>query len=214
MNEALYVLQEGSATPAEVDAAVVEFGLPMGPFTLFDMTGIDVCAHVNNFLYSQYGPRFEPAKLLDALVAGGYLGQKSGSGFYMHEKGQAAGKSVAKKVNPELDSLIAKASGKKHGDKFEAQRVILPMFNEAVYALQEKVVDTADVDTAMQWGCGMSKGLLTYAEKQGLKWCLEKLEHYQGIHGERFRPSWLLRKMVAAGIRDFSNSEKKPAVVG
>ena len=77
LNEALYVLQEGIATIEEIDAAVVQLGMPMGPFTLFDMTGIDVCAHVNNFLYKQYGPRFEPAKLIDLMVNKGFLGQKA-----------------------------------------------------------------------------------------------------------------------------------------
>jgi len=63
MNEALYALQEGLATVEEIDAKVVEFGLPMGPFALFDMTGLDVCTHVNTFLYSQYGPRFSLLEL-------------------------------------------------------------------------------------------------------------------------------------------------------
>ena len=70
--------QTASPTPEEIDQAVVEFGLPMGPFALLDMTGLDICGHVNEFLYSEYGPRFETAPLLKALLKAGHLGQKSG----------------------------------------------------------------------------------------------------------------------------------------
>ena len=106
MNEALHVVQEGVASIHEVDAAVLQLGLPMGPFTLFDMTGIDICAHVNDFLYTQYGPRFEPAKLLSLLVERQFYGQKTGSGFYHHPAGQPNKKGESKEENPELASLI------------------------------------------------------------------------------------------------------------
>ena len=69
-----------------------------------------------------------------------------------------------KVVNPEITSLIAEANkvNKKPATSrpFDAHRILLPMFNEAIYALQEKVVEPADVDVAMQAGCGMNKGLL------------------------------------------------------
>ena len=87
------------------------------------------------------------------------------------------------------------------------------MFNEAIYAIQEHAVESSDVDTAMEWGCGMTKGLLTLAEEKGLEWCLSELESYQDCYGERFRPSWLLRKMVRAGIRDFSTLKATPVAV-
>jgi 3-hydroxyacyl-CoA dehydrogenase len=217
MNEALYVLQEGALSPQQIDEAVVKAGMPMGPLALFDMTGIDVCAHVNNFLYEQYGPRFEPNRLLDALVAKKQLGQKTGAGFYVHEKGKPAGKDEARQTNPELASLLkevaANSPAAKSSKSFDAYRVLLPMFNEATYALQEKVVKPADVDVAMQWGCGMTKGLLTIAEDKGLDWCLSALESYQKELGERFRPSWLLRKLVRAGVHDFSKLGKTAVAV-
>lgn len=217
MNESIYVLQEGAATVEQVDRTLVEFGLPMGPFTLFDMTGIDVCAHVNVFLHGQYGPRFEPAKLLGLLMEGKQLGQKSGAGFYRHAAGQPQAKDEPKKINPELERLLAEArkgSPKAKASKpFDAYRVMLPMLNEAIYAIQEKVVQPSDVDVAMQWGCGMNKGLLTIAEDKGLPWCLDQLDSYHKELGERFRPSWLLRKMVGAGLRGFADLEKTPVAV-
>jgi len=218
MNEACYVLQEGNVTPEEVDNAVVEFGMPMGPFTLFDMTGIDICAHVNEFLYGEYGPRFEPAPLLKKMMEAKQLGQKTGAGFYVHDKNQPAKKGEPKQVNPKLQELIAQANKlmQKQGKspkKFDALRVILPMFNESVYAIQEGVVEPADVDVAMQYGCGMTRGLLTLAGERGLDRCLAELVEYQERLGERFRPSWLLRKLVRGGMKDFANLEPAPAAV-
>ncbi len=207
LNEALYVLQEGNVSAEEIDKAAVEFGMPMGPFTLLDMTGIDVCAHVTDFLYKEYGPRFEPSPLLQLLVEKKFMGQKSGAGFFMHPAGQVPKKDEPKQVNPELAALLDQArklkpSVSKPG-KFDAHRVILPMFNEAVYAIQEGVVQADDVDVAMQFGCGMSKGLLTLAENKGLEWCLAELDAQQAIHGERFRAAWMLRKLVRGGVPNF-----------
>lgn len=215
LNEALYVLEEGIATPEQIDKAAVEFGLPMGPFTLFDMTGIDVCAHVTNFLYGEYGLRFEPAPVLKGLVDKGHLGQKSGSGFFMHAKGQVPGKDEPKTVNPELKPLldsVRKNNGKaEHRSKaFEAHRIVLPMFNEALYAVQEGVVRPEDVDVAMEYGCGLKRGLMSLAREKGFDWCLNELESYQEIYGERFRPAWMLRKLVRGGIHDFNSLQQTP----
>lgn len=214
MNEALYVLQEGAATVEEVDKATLEFGLPMGPFTLFDLTGIDICGHVNEFLYSEYGPRFETAPLLKLMMKEGQLGQKSGAGFYLHEKGQPA-KDAVKKINPRLEALAKQAAKPVPGKAkpFDVYRIILPMFNEAVYAVQEHVIVPEDVDVAMQYGCGLNRGLLSIAQDKGLDWCLRQLEEYQERHGERFRPSWLLRQLVKAGVHDFSKLEKATVAV-
>lgn len=214
MNEALYVLQEGIANPEEIDRAVTDLGLPMGPLALFDLTGVDVCANVNAFLYREYGPRFEPAVLLKLMLESKILGQKSGAGFFLHEGGKPASKDEPKKINPELQKLIEKARTiqppAKSPKPYNAHRVLLPMFNEAVYAIQEQVVEPADVDVAMQWGTGMSKGLLTMAEEKGLSWCLESLDTYREQHGERFRAAWLLRKLVRAGVHDFSKLNPTP----
>ncbi len=222
MNEALYVLQEGLATPEEIDAKVVEFGLPMGPFALFDMTGIDVCAHVNKFLYSQYGPRFSPSPLLAKMVAAGALGQKTGAGFYLHDKNAVKGE--AKKINPALQEMIAQANketaaqpSSKSGTKthgFDALRVILPMLNESIYCLQEQVVEADDIDVAMQNGCGFKIGLMALAKEKGLAWCLQELTAYHQAQGERFRPAWLLVKLVGAQVHDFSELNKEPIAVG
>ena len=232
MNEALYVLQEGLATPEEIDNQVVAWGLPMGPLALFDLTGLDVCNHVNKFLYDQYGARFQPSPLLGKMLAAGALGQKSGAGFYLHDKGVPV-KGEAKKINPALAEMIAEANKEttlsnggnnkntnsaNQARTFDVHRVILPMFNEAVYAIQEGVVDPADVDVAMQNGCGFKRGLLTLASEKGLDWVLKELDGY--LHddpnspNERFRASWLIGKLVGAQVKDFGNQQKTAVSVG
>ncbi|MBX9941041.1 MAG: 3-hydroxyacyl-CoA dehydrogenase [Candidatus Obscuribacterales bacterium] len=215
MNEALYVLQEGTATIEEIDAKAVEHGLPMGPFALFDMTGIDVCAHVTQFLYEQYGERFAPSPLLAKMVKAKQLGQKTGAGFFMHDKGVPA-KGEAKVVNAKVTELVAEANKEKalpKAEKFDGLRIILPMLNEAIYCLQEGVVDVKDIDLAMANGCGFKKGLVELADSKGLAFCLDELKAYSKVDAERFRPSWLLSKLVAAKMTKLSDFGKKPAPV-
>src|SRR5512143_2509635 len=82
LNEAVLCLQDGAATAQEIDGAMVDYGWPMGPFTLMDFLGLDVCYDVGQYLYSQYGDRMEAAILFETLVKAGRLGEKSGAGFY------------------------------------------------------------------------------------------------------------------------------------
>ncbi len=86
------------------------------------------------------------------------------------------------------------------------------MFNEALYALQEEVVAVEDVDTGMKFGCGLQRGLLTIADEKGLDWCVEELNTYQSELGERFRPSWLVKKLARAGLKSVGQMCAKPMV--
>ena len=84
LSEACKVVEEGVATVEDVDTAV-KLGLnhPMGPFTLLDFTGIDVCYAVMDYFYREFGdPAYKPPLLLHQLVRAGRMGKKSGAGFY------------------------------------------------------------------------------------------------------------------------------------
>jgi len=220
INEALNVLLEGHFNAPEIDQAAINFGFPMGPLALLDMTGLDVCADVNEFLHDEYGVRFESAALLSHLVKKGVLGQKSNAGIYLHPQGQPPGKDEAKQVNPNLKTIFAELKqlglapkDPVHSDQpFDVLRVLLPMFNEAMFVLQEGIASGSDIDTAMALGCGLKRGLLSLAEEKGLALCHEKLELYRIAKGERFRPCWYLSKLVKAGIHDFR--ELTPVPVG
>src|SRR5262249_11977389 len=88
--EALRIVGEGLASPAEVDRIVRSAGFRMGPFELMDLVGIDVNFAVHQAVYEQsfYEPRYRPHRLQARMVAAGRLGQKTGQGFYRYEDGK------------------------------------------------------------------------------------------------------------------------------
>lgn len=195
LNEAIYCLQEGAATAREIDEAIVEFGMPMGPFTLMDMLGLDICYDVGKYLYSEYGERVRPAALFERLYKAGRYGEKAGAGFYGY------GDQTDEPVK-EMIAQIQEEGGIK-GTPFSVERCILPLINEAAWCLQEDIASPADIDMAMMAGTGMKKGTtpmgpLAIADEMGLDEVLAQLEEFAAQFGERFRPAWLLRLKVKA----------------
>jgi len=193
LNEATYCLQEGASSATEIDAKMVEYGMPMGPFTLMDMLGIDVCGYVGQYLYDEYGSRMEPAGLFYKLIESGRLGEKVGKGFYGY----------GEETDEEVQAMIA-AFPKPEGSVFTPERLMFPMINEAVLALQEHIAPAGDIDMAMIAGTGMTyngdrKGPLGIADEIGLDVVLSTLEDLHQKYGERFRPARLLRTKVRAG---------------
>jgi 3-hydroxybutyryl-CoA dehydrogenase len=87
LNEACFALQEGLASPEDIDTAV-KLGLnhPMGPLTLADFVGLDTCLYIADVLHRELGEdKYRPAPLLRRYVAAGWFGRKSGRGFYRYE---------------------------------------------------------------------------------------------------------------------------------
>ena len=196
LNEAAFCVQEGSASPRQIDDAVREFGLPMGPFTLVDSLGFDVCRDVVNILVDAYGERMQPAAIWERVYAKGRYGAKSGAGFYLY--GDRAGQ-----PDPELEAILKelRAAGGPKGE-FSVIRVILPMINEAIRCLEEQVCTAADVDVAVLAGIGFPQskgGILHYADELGLETVLNDLQRLTKQLGSRFWPSPLLKRKVAAG---------------
>lgn len=195
LNEAAYCLQEGAATLKEIDDAAVKFGLPMGPFTLVDNLGLDICSDVVQVLLGSYGNRMKPAEVWEKLYAKKRFGVKTGAGFYAYQGGDDG---VLQQCVKE-----AQAQTKKSGTKFSIERIVYPMINEAVICLQEGVSKAADIDIGMIAGTGFPQdkgGILHYADKVGLDTVLKSLEQFHKEHGDRFWPAPMLRRMVAAGF--------------
>ena len=197
LNEATKALEEGAATATEIDQAIVKWGMPMGPFTLMDMLGIDVCGHVGEYLYSEYGERMSPARLFLKLIDAGRLGEKSGAGFYDHPGGESDA------VHGMIEEL-QKSDAVPTGTTFTVERLMYPLINEAALCVQENVASITDIDMSMVAGTGMTYGgervgPLVVADKIGLDAVVETLEELAEELGPRFRPARPLRLRVRAG---------------
>jgi 3-hydroxyacyl-CoA dehydrogenase/enoyl-CoA hydratase/3-hydroxybutyryl-CoA epimerase len=170
LSEAMAISQEGVPL-ATIDAVAERFGMPMGPIELADTVGLDVCLHVGRILAAAFG---RPAPgALEALVAAGKLGRKSGEGLYVWREG--------KPVKQTADVTAAPASLE--------DRLMLPLVNEAVAILREGVVGDEDlVDAGVIFGSGFAPfrgGPLRYARERGLQQVHARLE---AVHGARFHP--------------------------
>jgi len=197
LNEATKALEEGAATATEIDGAIVEWGMPMGPFTLMDMLGIDVCGHVGEYLYSEYGERMSPAPLFLKLMEAGRLGEKSGAGFFEHPGGESDA------VHAMIEEL-QESGAVPTGTRFSVERLMYPLINEAALCIQENIASITDIDMSMVAGTGMTYGgervgPLVIADKIGLDVVVEQLKALAEELGPRFRPSRPLKLRVRAG---------------
>ena len=193
LNEAAYCLQEGSATVQEIDQAMVSFGLPMGPFTLVDNLGLDVCFDVVKVLLDSYGNRMEPAAIWTKLYEAKRFGRKTGAGFYEYD-GRSSGE-----LGTIISNLQKQLNLKK--TKFSQERLIYPMINEATLCVEEHVATESDIDMSMVAGIGFpqeKEGILHYADQVGLDQVLKTLEGFYREFGGRFWPAPRLRRMVGA----------------
>lgn len=188
LNEAMYLLSEG-APIEELDEAVLDFGMPMGPATLMDEVGLDVGGKVAKILEHAFGERFGACKLNDRFASAKLLGKKGGKGFYLYdERGKKKG------LNPEIYGVMG-VTPKPPTKEQKADwipRLILPMVNEAAQCLHEGIVTTADdVDLGMIMGTGFPPfrgGLLRYADSVGIGKIHKDLERLAKTVSPRFKP--------------------------
>jgi 3-hydroxybutyryl-CoA dehydrogenase len=182
--EALRIYEEGVADFATIDWALTELGdFRMGPFTLMDYIGNDVNFAVTESVFKAffYDPRFKPSFTQKRYAEAGYLGRKSGRGYYDYNNAE---------LNPKPNS--DKALGSKI-----LNRILCLLINEAIDAVFMGVATAKDVDLAMTKGVNYPKGLLKWGDELGLKNILAQLQELFDHYGEdRYRPNPLLRKMV------------------
>ncbi|MBR0751819.1 enoyl-CoA hydratase/isomerase family protein [Bradyrhizobium jicamae] len=178
MLEAMVMLDE-KIDQRLIDAAAVEFGMPMGPIELADQVGLDICLDVGDMLRSKFGDMLPPTPAwLREKVAKGELGRKTGKGFYTWTDGKAV-KAPLPETGPRVtDEMI--------------DRLVLPMSNVCVAALREGIVDNADVvDGAMIFGTGYAPfrgGPLNYARTRGVENVVTTLRALIRKFGGRFAP--------------------------
>jgi 3-hydroxybutyryl-CoA dehydrogenase len=180
-SESLRILEEGFADMATIDWSLKEIGgFKMGPFELMDFIGHDVNYVVTETVFTAFyfDPRYKPSLTQKRLVEAGYLGRKSGRGFYDYSK---------ELPQPKEDKVKAQQI---------FDRVLAMLINEAADALFLNIASAKDIDNAMTKGVNYPKGLLAWADEKGINWCVEKLDElYNEYHEDRYRCSPILRKM-------------------
>ena len=189
INEAFYLLQE-TGDAELIDQIAEKFGLPMGPFILADIVGLDVGYKVAKILENAYGERMKVAELIDQLYNNKkLLGKKSGAGIYLYQGSKTS-------LNYSVKALCNK---QKIAAEEILDRLILVMINEAAKCLAENIVASAEyLDMAMIMGAGFPAyrgGLLRYADKIGLDNLVDKLNRLSDKYGEKFVPSKLLLEL-------------------
>jgi 3-hydroxyacyl-CoA dehydrogenase len=195
--EAERLLLEGAA-PQEVEAALVAFGLPMGPFAMMDLAGLDVGWLIRK-------SRGEHAVIEDALCEAGHFGQKTGKGYFRYEAS-----SRTPLPDPEVDDIIV-AAAQRLGiarRKIEAaeivERMVLPMINEGAHILDEGIAARpGDIDVIWVYGYGWPAwrgGPMYYADRLGLGQVRDRLAFYADRSGDAsLRPAPLIQRLAAVG---------------
>lgn len=195
--ESLWLLDEGFRIE-DLDRAMTEWGMPVGPMALNDDVGLDVAGKVAHILHEAFPDRLPLPSWLDRLAEGGRLGKKAGKGIYRYQDGERAG------PDPAVYGLLGVTPRVTNADPgIVADRMVLPMVNEAARCLEEKVVASAgELDLALIFGTGFPPfrgGLCRFADQQGLGSIVATLERLAGTVGARFTPSDALRATAEAG---------------
>jgi 3-hydroxyacyl-CoA dehydrogenase/enoyl-CoA hydratase/carnithine racemase len=201
LGESTFMVGEG-VEPALIEETILDFGLPMGPATLGDLTGLDINYHVIKNFERNLGERWAISPIYELVYRTGCYGRKTGAGWFDY--------SGEKPVpNPKVQEVIKKylkengIKPKKPSPKEIVDRMLGRAINEAVYMIQEGICDRPqDMDLAMIYGTGFPPyrgGILRYADAWSIRNVYDHLLKLEQEHGVRFKPSSLLREMSEAG---------------
>jgi 3-hydroxyacyl-CoA dehydrogenase len=201
--EAGFLLEEG-ASPQRVDKVIKDFGLPMGPFAMGDLAGLDVGWRIRKGRHAIAPPVGRSSKIGDELCEAGRYGQKTGAGYYRYESG-----SRTPVPDPFVDELIernAREAGIERRDIADDEilkRCMYPLVNEAAKILAEGIAArSGDVDVVWVYGYGFPAfrgGPLRWADSVGLRAILDDLLAFERVHGSNWTPAPLLRELAERG---------------
>lgn len=191
--EAEFLVEEG-ASPYEIDKVLYDFGMPMGPFAVADLVGLDLGQYIRKNSRAKLPQGARISYLEDAIVAKNRIGQKNGKGWYNYGENARAGAQ-----DPEIEALIAafrKEKGLKtrkiSGDEI-IERTIYAVINEGAKELEEGIaIRASDIDVASVYGMGFPSyrgGPMRYADEVGLKKVAAAVERFHGEHGYWWQPS-------------------------
>jgi len=204
MREGYLLLEEGAGVP-QIDHVLTEFGMPVGPFGMQDIAGIDVGARIRQYLRSIGKSRAEgpESPVPDWLYEMGRYGQKTGSGWYRYEAG-----SRTPIPDPLIEELADKAAAERGitrqpiADEEILSRIMVALANEGANVLDEHIaIRPGDIDVIYAYGFGYPRhrgGPMAYADSLGLGHVLAKVNEYRARFGDHWTPAPLLSRLAAA----------------
>lgn len=199
--QAEYLMEDG-ASPAEIDAAFRQFGLPMGVFEMQDMAGLDIIWANRKALAPRRDPEERYVRIVDLICESGRFGRKTGSGYYTY-----AGKAPL----PDDDTLAIIAEERRRKGieprHFTADqimdRILLAMINEGARILDEGIaLRSGDIDVVMVNGYGFPRwrgGPMFMADEMGAAEVLRRIEAYVKDDPYFWKPSALLERLAQSG---------------
>jgi 3-hydroxyacyl-CoA dehydrogenase len=217
MREAYLLLEEG-ASVAQIDKVLTDFGMPVGPFGMQDIAGIDVGARIRQYLKSIGQTRAEgpQSAVPDRLFEMGRYGQKTGAGWYKYEAGSRKGI-----PDPVVDEIVKEEAAKRGvtrravGDDEILARITTALANEGARVLEDGFATRAgDIDVIYSYGFGFPRhrgGPMFYAETVGLPTVVARVKEYRARFGDYWQPAPLLEKLVAEGRGLYEESAKVTA---
>ncbi len=205
MREAHLLLEEGASVP-QIDRALTDFGMPVGPFGMQDIAGIDVGARIRQYLQSVGKTRAEgpQSEVPDRLYEMGRYGQKTQAGWYKYEAGSRA------RIPDPLVEEIAADAARKRGitrraitDHEIIARITTALANEGAQVVEDGfAIRASDIDVIYCHGFGFPRhtgGPMFYADSVGLPTVLARVREYREQFGEYWKPAPLVERLVAEG---------------
>jgi 3-hydroxyacyl-CoA dehydrogenase len=192
------------ATPYQVDKVIQQFGMPMGPFQMNDLVGLDLGWRARKLAGMK--PEDVPitARVADKLCELGRFGQKTNRGYYIYPEGSRAGQ-----PDPEVVQLVEQTSAelgitrRPIDDEEVLKRCLYPLVNEGARLLEAGIaIRPCDIDIVYLNGYGFPEvtgGPMFWADKQGLGKILDDIRKFQQEYGDFWKPAPLLERLVAEG---------------
>jgi len=207
MREAYLLLEEGAGV-SQIDDVLMDFGMPVGPFGMQDIAGIDVGARIRQYLASVGKTRAEgpQSAVPDRLFAMGRYGQKTGAGWYRYEPG-----SRNRIVDPIVEEIAAEEAHKRGisrrivADEEIIARTMTALANEGARVLEDGyALRPGDIDVIYCYGFGFPRyrgGPMFYADTVGLPTIVERVREYRETFGDHWQPAALFERLAAEGKR-------------
>ena len=201
--QADFLLEEG-ALPAQIDKVIHDFGLPMGPYRMADLAGLDVSWRVRKAQAPTRPAHLRYSPIADRICELGRYGQKTGAGWYRYEEG-----SRVPIPDPVIHELIAGVSAelgierRAIDDAAIVPRCLYPLVNEGAKILDEGLaLRASDVDVIWMHGYGFPRyrgGPMFWADLVGLRTIYDTMSRLHDEHGEWLEPAPLLKRLAEQG---------------